>query len=105
MMLNVILEKTKFIFSIGFFLLTSFLYSQVTLKFEELYVNGDLAFKISNDSIFTGIAEGRRRNGHLVYEEYYKAGELIKSISYYNRTETPVSAMITEYYSNSFDRN
>ncbi|MGS2762929.1 hypothetical protein [Sinomicrobium sp. M5D2P9] len=80
------------------------LFAQEKVGFQEIYMDNDLTYKVADDQLFSGQGQRIRRNGHLVYEEYYEKGIPIKSISYYNRTEPPVPARMTEFYRNSFDK-
>jgi len=80
------------------------LFSQEIVGIKDLYSENNLIYKISDNQLFSGKAKKVRKNGHLVYEEFIENGSLIKSVSYYNRTEKPIPAMTTEYYANSFDR-
>ena len=54
---------------------------QEKVEFDDLYYEGNLAYKISNDSLFNGIAQKLRKNGHLVSEDIYENGILKKILS------------------------
>ncbi|MDN3492687.1 hypothetical protein [Winogradskyella bathintestinalis] len=58
--------------------------AQETLNFDDLYIHNDLIYKVSNDSLFSGICEKRRKNGHLVMEESFKNGIILSAKYYYN---------------------
>ncbi len=67
------------------------LISQEKIGMKETYIENNLVYKASNDQLFTGIAQNKRKNGHLVYEEEYKNGIIISSNLYYNAKEIRVS--------------
>lgn len=77
------------------------LISQENIGLKDVYYENDLAHKVSDNKLFSGIAQKVRRNGHLVYDEVYENGILIKSTEYYNRTEKPIPARVVFYYENS----
>lgn len=79
-------------------------FAQEIVGLKEIYVANNLAYKVADDQLFSGQAQKVRKNGHLVYEEYYENGVPIKSILYYNRTEKPIPAKKTEFYDNSFNK-
>ncbi|MBL7471728.1 hypothetical protein [Robertkochia sediminum] len=60
------------------------LFSQEIIKLKDLYIENNLAFKTSNKELFTGIAQSKRNNGHIVYEEEYKNGVIVLSNLYFN---------------------
>ena len=60
-----------------------------------------MTYKIANNQLFSGQAQSVRKNGHLVYEEYFENGYLTKSIVYYNGTEKPIPARVNEFYEKS----
>ena len=65
---------------------------------KDLYVENDLTYKVSDHQLFSGQAQYVRKNGHLVSEEYFVDGKLIKSVNYYNGTDKPIPASVTEFY-------
>jgi len=67
------------------------LISQEIVGMKEVYINNNFVYKSSNDELFTGIAQSKRKNGHLVYEEEYKNGIILLSNLYYNGKEIRVS--------------
>ena len=64
--------------------------SQDTLDMKEVYIDNDLVYKMSGER-FTGLAQQKRKNGHLTYEEYYKDGVILSSNLYFNTKEKKVS--------------
>ena len=72
--------------------------AQEIVGMKDLYFENDLTYKVADDKLFSGQAQYVRKNGHLVYEEYFENGRLTKSITYYNRTEKPTPARLIEYY-------
>lgn len=58
--------------------------AQNNVSCNEVYIQDKMLHKISNDSLYTGIYERRRHNGHLVYEEHFKNGIIISALEYYN---------------------
>ncbi len=67
------------------------LISQEIVGMKEVYIDNNLVYKSSNDELLTGIAQSKRKNGHLVYEEEYKNGVILSSNLYYNGKEIRVS--------------
>ena len=86
------------IISICFF---NLLAGQEKIGIDDLYHEEYLAYKISNDKLFSGVAQKVRKNGHVVYEENYKNGILIKSTVFYNGKEIIPDKVIL-YYKKSF---
>lgn len=80
------------------------LFAQEKVELKEIYLENSLAYKVEDKQLFSGQAQNVRKNGHLVYEEYYENGVPIKSIVYYNRTEKPIPARLTEFYERSFNK-
>ena len=80
------------------------LFAQEKVGLKEVYVENNLAYKVVDDELFSGQAQKVRKNGHLVYEEYYDKGVPLKTIVYYNGTDIPTPARITEFYENTFDK-
>lgn len=74
------------------------LFAQEIVGLKDLYVENEMTYKIADDQLFSGQAQSVRKNGHLVYEEYFENGYLTKSIVYYNGTEKPIPARVTEFY-------
>ncbi|MCB4800130.1 hypothetical protein [Neotamlana laminarinivorans] len=60
------------------------LISQEIIGMKEVYIENKLVYKIATDELFTGIAQSKRKNGHLVYDEEYKKGIILLSNLYYN---------------------
>jgi len=75
---------------------------QERIEYDAIYFDDYLAYKQSDDQIFTGITEKPRKNGQPGYEEVFVDGVLKKGILYYNRTKPPKVARVYEYYENSF---
>jgi hypothetical protein len=65
--------------------------SQEKIGLKEIYITNDLAYKVSDSKLFTGIAQSKRKNKHLVYEEQYNNGIILSSNLYYNGNEIRVS--------------
>lgn len=64
--------------------------SQDTLDIKEVYIDNDLVYKMDGQR-FTGLAQRKRKNGHLTYEENYKDGVILSSNLYFNTKEKKVS--------------
>ncbi|RED50728.1 hypothetical protein DFQ02_101766 [Seonamhaeicola aphaedonensis] len=67
------------------------LISQEIIEMKEVYIENNLVYKNTTDELFTGIAQSKRKNGHLVYEEEYKNGIILSSNLYYNGKEKRIS--------------
>ena len=65
--------------------------SQERIGIKEVYAENNLVYKNSDEKLFTGIIEKKRRNGHLVYEEKYEKGIILESNLYYNGKEKLIS--------------
>ncbi|WP_299115262.1 hypothetical protein [uncultured Winogradskyella sp.] len=66
--------------------------AQEVIDFDDLYIDtNNLAYKFSNDSLFSGICEKRRRNKHLVLEEHFEKGVITIAKYYYNGKKRIVS--------------
>jgi antitoxin component YwqK of YwqJK toxin-antitoxin module len=78
-----------------FFFSFNELFSQEIIGIKEVYIENNLVYKNASDELFTGIAQSKRKNGHLVYEEEYKNGIILSSNLYYNGKEKRVSNKIT----------
>lgn len=85
-----------------YFFLFSTIYSlaQERIKTSELYTYKNITYRESDNSIFTGIAESRKNNGHLIFKKEYNNGYVSKYTLYYNIDGETVSDE-TFYYSNS----
>lgn len=82
---------------------TVFSQVQERIKTSEIYISKEIAYKESNNTIFTGIAEYRKNNGHLVFEKEYTNGYITKYTLYYNTDEKIVSDE-TLYYENNIKK-
>lgn len=78
------------------------LIAQEKIGIKDLYYENYIAHKVSDDKLFSGIAQKVRNNGHIIYDEVYENGILIKSTVYYNRTEKQIPAIVIFYYEKSF---
>ncbi|MFH4966552.1 hypothetical protein V8G69_16265 [Gaetbulibacter sp. M235] len=58
---------------------------------KETYIENNLVYKSSNNELFTGIAQSKKKNGHLVYEEVYENGVIFFSNLYFNGKEKRIS--------------
>ncbi len=99
------MERLIKIKSILFFFLilnTYALLAQEIVEWKEVYNtdHNDLTYKISNDKIFTGTVQWKRKNGYLEYEEEYKNGIILSSNSYYRGKHNIISNK-TIYHSNN----
>ena len=65
--------------------------SQEIIEMKEVYEDNNLVYKVVDDKLFTGIAQVKRKNKHLVYEEEFKGGVILLSYLYYNGKEKRVS--------------
>ena len=77
----------KIIFILITFFLSSNLVGQDTIDMKEVYIDNDLVYRFSDNERFTGVAQSRRKNGHLVYEERYDDGIIREGLTYYNGKE------------------
>ena len=72
-------------------------FSQEKLNTFEIYKKDKIHYKKSDNNVFTGIAEFKRKNGHIVFEEFYKDGYLTKYVIYFNLDIQIVSTEILYY--------
>ena len=56
--------------------------SQEIIEMKEVYEDNNLVYKVVDDKLFTGIAQVKRKNKHLVYEEEFKGGVILLSYLY-----------------------
>lgn len=63
---------------------------------KNLYSKDNLIHKKSDDGLFTGILENRRKNGHLVCVSTFKDGIILNCKRYYNGKKEIV-ANVTDY--------
>lgn len=82
---------------IAFLFIAFQLFSQERINTFEIYKNDNLSYKKEDGKIFTGIAEFKKKNGHVVFEEHYVNGFLTKYILYYNLDEQIVATEIIFY--------
>lgn len=81
-----------------FLFFENFVFSQQIVSINETYISDEnLVYSTQTDKPFTGKAQRKRKNGHLVYEEEYKEGYIIKSTVFYNRTGEPTPATVFLY--------
>lgn len=59
-------------------------FTQDTVSVKEIYFDTDIAYQYSNDELFSGVAQKVRKNGHLVYEEFYEQGIILEYREYVN---------------------
>lgn len=96
-----ILQKFKATLLITIFSLF-FGYGQDTIDIKEIYINDGLAYKVANDRIFTGVAQKTRKNGHVVFEEFYDNGKILSDITYFNFREKEPSSETIYHVSEKF---
>jgi len=65
--------------------------SQEIIEMKEIYISNNLVYKIGDGKLFTGIAQVKKNNGHIVYEEEFKNGVIIFSNVYFNGNEKRLS--------------
>lgn len=84
-------------------LCTTQLFAQDTLSIKEIYFDKYLAYKSSNDELFSGIAQKLRKNGngHIVSEEIYGMGVILEWRSYFNRSNRRLAEKVS-YYKESY---
>jgi len=76
------MKRILFITIVISFVSSYLLNGQETVTDNDIYIENDLIYRFSNDSLFTGKYERKRKNGHLVYDEDFEKG-IIKSAKYY----------------------
>ncbi|MBC2846573.1 hypothetical protein [Winogradskyella flava] len=78
--------------------------AQEIIDFDDLYIDdNNLIHKTSNDSLFSGICEKRRKNNHLVLEEYFENGIIKMAKYYYNGKKKIVSDSVIYNISKPFE--
>lgn len=70
------------------------LIGQEIVRMKDTYIDGNLVYKVVNDSLFNGISNHKRKNGDLVYEEEFKNGVILLSRMYFNGKKKRVSNKI-----------
>jgi len=72
-------KVSKILIFCTFLFFVNFVFSQQIVSFNEIYVSDEnLVYNTQTDKPFTGKAQRKRKNGHLVYEEEYKEGFIMK---------------------------
>ncbi|TAI46953.1 hypothetical protein [Flagellimonas allohymeniacidonis] len=70
-------------------------FGQDNLDIKEIYIDNGLVYKVSNNTRFTGVAQKVRKNGHVVFEDFYNDGVILHSINYFNsRNKEPAAKTI-----------
>lgn len=59
------------------------LYSQEKIELKNIFLEKGIAYNKLNNTIFTGIAQNKNKNGHIKFEKIYNNGKLIKTLLYY----------------------
>jgi len=67
------------------------LISQEIIEMKDVFIDNNLVYKVVDDRLFTGIAQVKRKNGHLVYEEEFENGVILNSYLYFNGKEKRLS--------------
>ncbi|GEM_PF-1309963 len=73
----------KRILFLAFFLSVTYLFSQQVLQRHQIYFDHNIAYRSSDISVFSGIAEFRGTKGFLTRREFYENGIMIKKIIYH----------------------
>ena len=77
-------------------------YGQSQVGIDQIYYENDLAYKVSDDGLFTGIVEKRKRNGKLTHSiEFYNGVIQIQKV-YYRNPKKGVSSKIVYDPDNPF---
>jgi antitoxin component YwqK of YwqJK toxin-antitoxin module len=84
------MNHIKYLILIVFISISFEVISQDTLDMKEVYIDNDLVYKMDGQR-FTGLAQQKRKNGKLNYEEQYKDGVILWSNLYFNTKEKKVS--------------
>ena len=61
---------------------------------DDVYLEGELLYKLSDRTLYTGKYERKRWNGHLVYEEHFKNGIIVSAVEYFNGKQKRVADSI-----------
>ena len=77
------MNHIKYLLLLVFIFSSLELISQDTLGMKEVYIDNDLVYKMDGQR-FTGLAQDKRKNGKLNYEEQYKDGVILWSNLYFN---------------------
>ena len=65
-------------------LISSKLFAQEKIELNNVYFDNGIAYNKINNQIFTGVAQNKKKNGHIKFEEFYENGKLTKTLLYYN---------------------
>ncbi|WP_345276049.1 hypothetical protein [Litoribaculum gwangyangense] len=68
------------------------LISQEVIEMKGVYIDNNLVYKVVDNGLFTGTAQVKRTNGHLIYEEEFKNGVVLFSYVYFNGKEKRLSS-------------
>lgn len=89
--------RIKYVLYLLVGLSTQMVVAQDTLSVKEIYFDTDLAYQYSNDELFTGVVQKVRKNGHLVYEEFYEDGIILEFREYFNFVNKRLARKILYY--------
>lgn len=74
-------------------------YSQDSLRFNQVYFENGLCYKTETGTLFNGKAQSYKHKNHLVYENNYNNGQLIKYTEYFNGKKRKITEEI--FYDNN----
>ena len=73
--------KTNFLFIL--FFISSFLFCQEVIQSNDVYFEGNHAYKVKDSQLFTGFVEFKNGKNYIVQKEEYNNGIIQKQINYY----------------------
>ena len=92
------MKKIEFIVLVILFSCCFQVLGQKKISIKEIYFENNLAYKTSDNTVFTGQAQQIRKNGHLVFEQFIESGVLTKSVTYFNSIEPPAASSVVYFY-------
>jgi hypothetical protein len=76
-------------------------YSQDSLRFKHVYIEKEICYQVETGKLFSGKIQSYKHKNHLVFENNYINGQLIKYTEYFNGKKRKIAEEIF-YNSNGF---
>ena len=95
-----VIIMNKIVLLILFFYASQAIGQNKSIGVKEVYFESGIGYKVSDDKRFSGIAQKKRRNGNVVYEQFFNNGILEKDIVYFNNSEGNIASI--RYYDQKY---
>lgn len=81
------MNRFKYVLLLVFISSALDMFSQDTLDMKEVYIDNELVYSYSDNERFTGVAQLKKRNGQVYFEEVYKDGVILFDYQYFKGTD------------------